>query len=340
VRLVVHLDLPDSIEAYFQEAGRGGRDENKAYAVLLYEQADAIEARHNLKHSYPELKIIRDIYQALGNYFQIPVGMGKDQCFDFDHSGFSDQYGFQNIIVFNALKLLEKEGYLILTEGLRQPSRVFIKAGKEELYRFQVEHEAMDSFIKTLLRSYGGILTDFTAINESEIGRRCNLNPDMVIANLRRLEKMKILDYLPRSDKPQIVFAQDRTDTRYLSLSNENYRDRLISAEERLEKMIGYAEATNKCRSQLLLAYFGETGTKRCGKCDTCIERNKISLNEMEFNSIVEVIKPMLRNRACSLEEIIAATGRLNEDKVLRAIQWLVENENISFDSQRKYRWR
>jgi ATP-dependent DNA helicase RecQ len=339
VRLVVHVDLPDTIEAYFQEAGRGGRDEKQAYAVLLFEPADVIDARHTLALSYPELKTIRDVYQALGNYYQIPVGMGKDNRFDFDLPAFADQYGFQPVIVYHSLKFLEKEGYLLLNDGIRQPSKVYIKAEKEELYRFQVEHASFDIFIKTLLRSYGGILSDFIPVSETEIARRCNITPDMAISNLKHLEKLRILDYLPQTDKPQIIFSQARTDTRYLSISDENYRDRLKGAGLRLEKMIGYVEGTNKCRSQLLLAYFGEVDAKRCGKCDVCIERNKISLNEMEFDNIVEMVKPLLRSRSCSLEEIVAVAGRVNEDKVLRALQWLVENEKIIIDKERKYKW-
>jgi ATP-dependent DNA helicase RecQ len=265
--------------------------------------------------------------------------MGKDSRFEFDLPAFADQYGFQPVIVYHCLKFLEKEGYLLLTEGIRQPSKVYIKAEKEELYRFQVEHAAFDIFIKTLLRSYGGILSDFIPVSEPEIARRCNITPEMTISNLKHLEKLRVLDYLPQTDKPQIIFSQARTDTRYLSISDENYRDRLQGAEKRLEKLIGYVETTNKCRSQLLLAYFGEVDAKRCGKCDVCIERNKISLNEMEFNNIVELVKPLLRSRACSLEEIVAVAGRVNEDKVLRALQWLVENEKIIIDKERKYKW-
>lgn len=339
VRLVVHLDLADSLEAYFQEAGRGGRDEKRAYAVLLYEQSDLINARHNLAMTFPELKIIRNVYQALCNYYQIPVGMGKDDRYDFDLPSFADQYGFQPVVVYHCLKFLEKEGYLLLNEGFHNPSRVYIKAEKEELYRFQVEHAAFDPLIKTMLRSYGGILSDFTTINESEIARRCNVPTAKVISGLKYLESHHLLDYTPQTDKPQIVFALDRVDIQYLSISNENYRDRLKEAEKRLDKMINYAETTNRCRSQELLAYFGESNTKRCGKCDVCIERNKVDLNELEFNNIIEQIKPLLRTKPCTLAEIVAATRQVNEDKVLRAVQWLVENEKILVNKEREYIW-
>jgi ATP-dependent DNA helicase RecQ len=339
VRVVVHLDLPDSIEAYFQEAGRGGRDEKRAYAVLLYETSDVLDSRHNLALSYPELDVIRDVYQALGNYFQLPVGMGKDQQFDFDLAAFAEQYNFQPVIVFNCLKFLEKEGFVMMTEGLHHPSKVFIKARKEELYRFQVEHEPYDHLIKTMLRSYSGILSDFIIFNEAELARRSNLSKEMVISNLKHLSKLQILDYIPQTDKPQVIYMQERLNTRDLTISPENYKDRLKDAQKRLEKMIGYAEATNKCRSQELLAYFGECNTKRCGKCDVCIERNKISLNEMEFDNIVGIIKPLLKAGSCTLEELVAAAEPIHDDKVIRAIQWLVDNEKICVDKERKYSW-
>ncbi|MDP1623149.1 MAG: ATP-dependent DNA helicase RecQ [Bacteroidales bacterium] len=339
VRVVVHLDLPDSIEAYFQEAGRGGRDEKRAYAVLLYETADIIDARHNLTLSYPELKTIRDIYQALGNYFQLPVGMGKDQPFDFDLPAFAEQYQFQPVIVYNCLKFLEKEGFVMLSEGLHHPSKVFIKADKEELYRFQVANEQLDPFIKTMLRSYSGIFSDFITFSEPELARRSNLSVEKTVSNLKYLARLQMLDYIPQTDKPRIIYLQERLDTRDLTISPENYKERLKEAEKRMDKMIGYAEATNKCRSQALLAYFGECNTKRCGKCDVCIERNKISLNEMEFNSIVDIIKPILRSKSCSMEDIVNAAEPINEDKIIRAVQWLVDNEKIRMDRERRFRW-
>jgi ATP-dependent DNA helicase RecQ len=339
VRVVVHLDLPDSIEAYFQEAGRGGRDEKRAYAVLLWENADVIDSRHNLVLSYPELNTIRDVYQALGNYFQLPVGMGKDLSFDFDLAAFAEQYKFPPVIVFNSLKFLEKEGFVLMTEGLHQPSKVFIKAHKEELYRFQVEHETFDHFIKTMLRSYSGILSDFITFSETELARRCNYPVEQVVSNLKHLSRVQILDYIPQSDKPRVIYMQERLDTRDLTISPENYKDRLKDAEKRLGKMIAYTETTNKCRSQALLAYFGECQTRRCGKCDVCIERNKLSLNEMEFNNIVDTLKPLLKAKSYSLEELVNAADPVSEDKVLRAIQWLVDNEKIGVDSGKRYRW-
>jgi len=339
VRLVVHLDLPDSIEAYFQEAGRAGRDGKQAYAVLLYENADLLNARHNLATAFPEPAMIRNVYQALGNYFQIPVGGGKEEKFDFDLTVFANQYNFQPVIVFNCLKFLEKEGLLALSEAMHNPSRVYIKADKETLYRFQVENEPFDHFIKTMLRLYSGILTDFVKISETELARRSELTVDKAMANLSHLARLQIIGYIPQTDKPQVIFIQERLNSGDIPISRENYHDRLKDAEKRIEAMIHYASSTHKCRSQQLLAYFGEYHSKRCGKCDVCIERNKVGLNEMEFDRIVETIKPILKSRPCTMEDLVSAAAPVDEDKIIRAIRWLADNGKISMEKEGTYRW-
>lgn len=340
VRIVVHLDLPDSIEAYFQEAGRAGRDEKRGYAVLLYENADIMDARHNLALSYPELGFIRSVYQALGNYLQIPVGCGRDLRFDFDMAAFADQYKFPPVAVYNSLRFLEKEGLMMLTDAFHNPSKIYIKAGKEELYRFQVANEAYDHFIKTLLRSYSGILSGFVKFSETELARRSELTPEKVADNLKHLERLQMIDYVRQTDKPQLIMLEERLDPKELSIAPEHYKDRLKDAASRLEAMIGYATSTHKCRSQILLAYFGETNTQRCGKCDICIERNKVSLNQLEFDNIVSLIKPLMKTRALTPEEIVEAAGNADEEKTLRVIQWLLDNEKIAPDGAGRFIWR
>jgi ATP-dependent DNA helicase RecQ len=171
VRFVIHIDLPDSVEAYFQEAGRAGRDEKDAFAVMLYEQADILEARKNIESAYPELQKIRDIYQALGNYLKIPIGNGRDYSAEFDIGDFSETYNFVPVIVYNALKFLEKEGFILLSEAIHTPSRIILKTDKESLYKFQVENVFFDPFIKTLLRSYSGIFSEYSSIREEELGK-------------------------------------------------------------------------------------------------------------------------------------------------------------------------
>jgi ATP-dependent DNA helicase RecQ len=340
VRFVIHVDLPDSIEAYFQEAGRAGRDEKTSVAVLLYEQADILEARKNLEATYPELQKIKDIYQALCNYLKIPYGNGKDYMAEFDLGDFSENYNFPPIIVYNALKFLEKEGFLLLSEAVHTPSRIFIKTDKESLYRFQVENVFFDPFIKTLLRSYSGIFSEFSPIREEDLAKRTNLTTDKVIEFLVKLSKLQVIDYVPRTENPRIVFTENRIESKDLTISPEYYKDRLRDAEKRTEAMIHYAESTHKCRSQALLEYFGEPDARRCGKCDVCIQRNKIELTDLDFNSILKEIKPLLKTKPCSLDELVSMVTSVSEDKVIRAIQWLLDNDKIEMNRERQYFWR
>jgi ATP-dependent DNA helicase RecQ len=337
VRFVIHVDLPDSLEAYFQEAGRAGRDEKKSYAVLLFEKADMLDLRHSLTVTFPGLPLIRNVYQALCNYYRLPVGSGRDMTMDFDLTGFCSGYKLQPILAFNALKLLEKQGYLLLGEAVHTPSRIFFMADSESLYRFQVENAFYDPFIKAILRSYSGIFTEFTPIREEDLAKRTGLATEKVTEMLMKLRNLGILEYLPRSDSPRITFTEDRVDAKDITLSATHYKDRMKDAEERLEAVIRYATSTQRCRSQFLLFYFGETDAGRCGKCDVCIEWNKTDLTDLEFNAIVARIRPLLERNPCLPDEIVAAAAPFHEDKVIRALQWMMDNGTLGITAEGKY---
>ena len=292
VRFVVHLDIPDSLEAYFQEAGRAGRDGKNSYAVLLFEKADILDSENFIQSQFPDIKSIKQVYQALGNFFQLAIGAGKDTSFDFDISEFCSNYNIPYRTVYNSLKFLEKEGYVLLYEIIDADSKICFKASKEDLYKFQVENAKYDKFIKLLLRSYSGLFTEFVKINESEIAKRMDSEPDNVIKQLSQLDKFEILTYLKSKSQPQITFLTERFDSKNINLSDEIYRDRKSSAEIRMKSVLDYIKNNNKCRSQQLLQYFGEVQQKRCGKCDVCVERNKIELSELEFDIVLKQIKP------------------------------------------------
>ncbi|MCD4791044.1 MAG: RecQ family ATP-dependent DNA helicase [Bacteroidales bacterium] len=340
VRFVVHLDITDSLEAYFQEAGRAGRDEKRSYAVLLYEDADIIDAKNNLTAQYPELKTIRLIYQALGNFYQLAIGSGKDVSFDFEIFKFCSNYNFKQQTVYNSLKFLEKEGYILLQEIIDADSKIHLKTTKEDLYKFQVENAKYDKFIKVLLRSYSGLFTEFVKINENAIAKRIELNKEQVEKYLQLLEKYEILTYVKRKQKPQITFLTERQDSKDIYISDENYRDRKKASEKRLRSVLQYVSNNNKCRSQQLLEYFGETNTKRCGRCDVCIERNKIELSELEFDIVLKHIKPILKSKSCTVEEIAKEVKGVNEDKIIKVVQWLLDNDKLYYDDQRNLSWR
>lgn len=332
VRLVVHLDLPDSLEAYFQEAGRGGRDGKESAAWLLVSDQDVKQLKSNFEASYPELQKIRDIYQALGNYLQVPVGSGMNQSFDFDLPEFCRQYGFPILEVFAALQFFEKEGLIRMSESVKTNSTLFIHAGREDLYRFQVEQPAFDPFIKHLLRAYPGLMTDFVQIREEEISRKMNLPIDKVGEYLHYLMKLNFLTYIPRKDKPQLIYLAERYHSANVLLSKEHYSDRKAIAAKRMQAVIDFVYTADHCRSRQLLAYFGEKINHRCGKCDVCTNRNRLKLTDIEFNSIKDRLLFLLNERPYPLFEIVDAVEGYPEEKVMQAIRWMLENRLIIKD--------
>lgn len=340
VRFVVHFDLTDSLEAYFQEAGRAGRDGKRAYAVQLFEEADIRNAKQNLAVSFPEPEVIRSIYTAIGNYYQIPIGSGKDQQFDFDLQDFSTRYRMNTTMVYSALKILEKEGYILLGSELESPSRIMFTIDHNQLYTFQVENPTYDPFIKLLMRSYGGIFTEFVRINEKELAKRASTTDEKIKIVLNNMQKMGLITYVPATSTPQLLMINNRIDTKSISLSDKNYGNRKKAALKRMQSVLDYIQSNNHCRSQILLKYFGETEVQRCGLCDVCLDRNKINVSELEFNKILEMIKPALKEKPQALNELLFIAKKFPEDKVINVVMWLVDNEKLDVNEKQLYSWR
>ena len=338
VRFVVHMDIPDSLEAYFQEAGRAGRDEKRSYAILLYEDADIYRLQTQFEASYPGLNVIQDVYQALGNYFRIPIGNGEGLSFEFNNNDFADIYRMNPITTYHALKFIEKTGLIVFTDPYSNSSKLYISSSREDLYRFQVENPQYDSMIKLLLRSYSGFFTGFIPIYETELAKKAHIEIDRIIAVLKKLHQIGILIYEQQTELPRIVFLENRLESKYLVLSESIYQKRVKTAKARLDAVIQYVSNQTKCRSQQLLAYFGETESVRCGKCDVCIERNKIELSSLEFDNILNDLKPVLLKQDASPEELVELTHH-PEEKVVKVIRWLLDNDKIKYTSEKKLRW-
>jgi ATP-dependent DNA helicase RecQ len=339
VRLVIHMDLPDSPEAYFQEAGRAGRDERRSYAILMYEEADLLRLQENFDKQYPPVETIKTVYQALCNYLQLPVGSGKEESFPFGLHDFAKNYGFTSVIAFNSLKFLEREGYLVLAESMMEPSRIHVEVNRDDLYRYQVENKSQDAFIKLLLRSYAGIFNGFVPIHEPELARRGNMEEAKVIASLETLQRHGLVSYVKQSDKPTVMFPVERLDQKNLRISPQVYQDRKKEASIRMQAVIDYVRSTSVCRSRYLIRYFGEANAPRCGTCDVCRQRNKMDLNDIEFEALKEHLHKLLGEKPLTLPELVWESDSFSEEQILQVLRWLEDKGIIRKDEQMRYNW-
>lgn len=334
VRLVVHLDLPDSLEAYFQEAGRAGRDLQPSEAFLLVANTDVKKLQENIQSSYPDLNRIKMIYDTIGNYLQIPIGAGLDQRYNFDINDFAQCYNLSLLEVYNAIKLIEREGFLITSEALNTPSKIHIRANREDLYRFQIEYKEFDTIIKYLLRNTPGVLSDLVNIREEQISQKTGMPVDKITRQLSQLEKLNFLTYIPRNDKPNIQLLTERLDSKHFYLSDEVYKDRKNEAAKRIQAVIDFVNNDNECRSVQLLRYFGENIKKTCGKCDVCSSKNKMNINDKEYQDISESIIHELRESDSDVYNVLNKINQYHEEKVLNTIRIMIDNNIIKQDGE------
>jgi len=340
VRTVVHMDLPESPEAYFQEAGRAGRDGKRSYAILLYNDADIIELKRSHEQSFPPLPFIKSVYNCLGNYFQLAVGSGKDSSMEFDLNDFSSHYNLDTVLAFNAIRFLEKEGYLGMSEAMTNPSRIFFMLNKEDIYRFQVANPKYDSFMKLLLRSYAGLFTEFVKIREQDIAKRANLTIDHTEKLLQYLHKVNVIQYEKQNQRPVITWLEDRLPADYLRISKEHHHDRERFAKKRVDAMINYIRSSNKCRSICLLAYFNEIKAVKCKHCDVCIEIGRLDVSEQEFDQLFYMIRAALQDSPYRLEDLIESLPtHIAEDKIIKVIRWMKDQEFITGTSAGVITW-
>lgn len=336
VRFVVHLDLPESLEAYYQEAGRAGRDEKKAYAVLLHNNADKTRLLKKLEQSYPSVREIKLAYHHLGNYFQIAYGAGEGLTLEIDIADFCNRFKLDAIKTLNAFKFLEHDEYIALSETVYLPSRVQILIGQEEIYRFQVEQPAYDSFIKILLRSYGGLFDQFVGIKETDLAKRLGISKLEVSQILRKLHDMEILSYIEQTDKPHITFLKQRLDDQHLQINARYLADRFKINQEQVSSVISYAE-TPKCRSQQLLKYFNESHVPECGICDVCIEKKRAGKKETITDEIIKDVLNVLSNNSLLLDNLINAVKAGNDKEKLEVIRILLDAGTIKANGEYYY---
>jgi len=338
VRIVVHMDSPDSLEAYFQEAGRAGRDGEKAYAVLLWSPADKMQLNRSATVTFPEPEVIKRIYDALGNFFQVAVGSGEGANFDFNMGRFCAAFGFNALTVFNSLKILQRAGYMAFSEEMNIPSKVKVLFDNFELYKFQVANASLDPVIKLLLRSYTGLFTEYAAIDEELMSKRLNTSRDEVYQALLKLSRFKVIHYIPQRDTPVVTYLQRREEIRYVVLPPEVYQNRKDQYRERVDAVIDYATSNHICRSKLLLSYFGQKSSEHCGVCDVCIQRRKTELADKEFDAIMHKLKNRLLKQPLPADQLVMMPD-VDSDKAWKVLAWLEDVEMVGENQDGCIEW-
>ncbi|MFC5269756.1 RecQ family ATP-dependent DNA helicase [Adhaeribacter terreus] len=297
VRLVVHVDLPDNLEAYYQEAGRAGRDGRYAYAVVLFAPNDLLEVREKVEEAHPPMETLRKTYQALANFYQIAVGSGEFVTFDFNLEELVKTYKLNPLETHHSLKKLETEGFLQLNDAYFSPSKVYIPAGKEELYKFQVANRELDPLLKLLIRMYGGeLFTNFVKISEHSLALNLKATQPQIVKMLEFLDKSGVIVYEPQHDKPQVLFTTPRYDATTLPLNQKKLRSFRGLALEKADSVVRYVQTENRCRTQLLLEYFGEISDESCRICDFCLKQKKRKKQQEEFAQLEKQLLEIIAN--------------------------------------------
>ncbi len=324
VRSVVHIDLPDSLEAYFQEAGRGGRDGKKSFAVLLYHKSDAQTLALQFETAFPEMRDIRRAYEALGSFLQLAVGGGLGSSFDFDIAAFCHRFSFEVLKTYACFKVLEQDGWLAYTEGVSVPTRLKVKVSREQLYDYQLKNRNLEMVIKGILRAFPGVLNDYVAITEFALAQFLKMSVIDLEKILHHFHLENIIEYLPRKDKPQLTFLRERVDSQHLSIDYNLYMFRKRRAEFRYKKAVEYAELSI-CRSQQLLHYFGQHDAPACGICDVCLDKNKQELSPQEFDIFKEKIIRMLKREPLSIRDLAESFGERQRSQAIQTVSFLIE---------------
>ena len=330
VRFVVHIDLPDSLEAYFQEAGRGGRDEKPAVAILLYDEYDLRQLQRSFTLSFPPLERVRDVYRDLCQHFYIEMGTGQNSIFPFYINEHAQRMGMDAAQYFNALKLLEQAGWLLLSEHLRDCSQIHFKMNDEQLRHYEEQHPDLADFVVLLLRSYAGVFTQYVNIDERVLAQRAEISVEETVEHLRTLRSHNVLAYQQESNIPLLIFTLDRQDERYLYLDPQVYEDRKRKAQERLDAVRQYVQSDDVCRSQALLRYFGELDSPPCGGCDVCRSRRRTRDDEAAMERLRELVLKMAKEEGETPKSIFEKLSKqYDEQQIESVIRWLSDNKQI-----------
>jgi ATP-dependent DNA helicase RecQ len=332
VRTVVHIDLPENLESYYQEAGRAGRDNLRSYAVILYQEADVVNLEMKLQQSQPSIEYLKQIYQSLANFYQLAVGSSAGESYDFDHHDFSEQYHLHPTEVYNALKRLEEEGLIQFNESYYSPSLLHIAFNNTKLYEFQVANAQFDPLIKMILRLFGGeLFSGFTKISEMYLAKAMKVSTSQIVKSLQQLDQLGVVIYQPAKDKPQVTFVLPRQDAQQLPINKKRLEDRKKLLTDKMKAMAAYVENNHRCRMQVIQDYFNEVTYQNCGICDVCIEKRK-SENLMAFKSMRDEVMVLLSKQALSVEQLEEVISPKDHELFVDIVREMVDEGVISYD--------
>jgi ATP-dependent DNA helicase RecQ len=336
VRLVIHYEMPESLESYYQEAGRAGRDEQRSYAVLLHNKSDELEAAERLEYTYPKPELLLQVYRSLCHYYSLPNGASPDRSFDFDITQFCNSFQLKPAETYATIKLLEQCDLVMLNESFFEASRMRIVVHVDELYKFQVENPAYDPYFKLLLRSYGGLFDNYTIIDEALLANRAKLSANDMKKALLKMHKLGLIDYQPQKDKPQIMFLSERLNDSDFQRAIQFVAKRKQVAKEKLTSMVHYASNSSMCRSKVLVSYFDQYGANECGVCDICIAKKKLELTAERFEELINHIITTISKSSVTVKELVAATPTFKQQNVTDAVAYLLDIDKLHYNNQQQ----
>ena len=332
VKTVVHADVPDCLENYYQEAGRAGRDGKISYAVLLFDERDMHELEGMATLRFPSLEDIRNIYQSVANYLQIPTGAGEGQYYDFDISDFLRKFKHASHTTLYSLKALEQEGWLAFNEQVFLSSSVMFTVKKDSLYEFENTNPQLETCIKTLLRAYEGIFDQYTSISEKMMAGLMKKEVEEVKKELSQLNHFGIIEYQPQKDTPQVYLLHNRIKAEDISIDMVAYNKRKEQFQRRMKQMMSYVKEDAQCRSRIIGSYFGDDKIRACGICDNCLKQKATSLSKEEFEAIHHRIINIVKYESLHTKDLLVKLNGIKKEKAWKVIEFLQAENKIEMD--------